>query len=1064
LSLLLRLRQIKNLGETEPKEEGDLTDLRFSPGGETAAWGTRILPNGLRFFFPEDVMRNLLRHMPLVCLLVSSLALNAQSRNPYDLELENLRSQWSSAGKLEKLALLDRVRHLRDFVDDRRQVQLLLENVRQSAAENDLVRNEAAAYIDDLRAFKVPTQPQARHWYAVDEPRRRILTEAHTAVRTAASYEILAELERLSGSPEATDHMLQAAELEPTATRWLRAGQFLDEPLRKFAALRNGLSLEPSNSRLNVELATYYVGRQQLEKARDVLAAAAEAAPNDFVIRERRASLFLNLGLRSQALPELHRLEKQWPSPLWLRSRLALDYEQMGLLDDAAHLAASVVAEANDDREQLELLARFHERRHMKYDLQADYISLSRLESSQPDIWSRLAQLQIDCGDAEGGRKSLLKLVALDEENPDAHRRLAQVDESLHLDREAQQELAIASSAIRPDMLAMDAQYLVDPGMLAKNAFSNPPAPADTALADIRVQELLAGGLDRVHVQQLYFVGSDSALDTHRVSTIRYSPSTEELRVIHARAWKPNGLVLDAQELGDREYADTPVSMYYDMRLHQLRFAGLEKGDVVELEYSLAPKRRSAPYSGYFGELVLFAGRGPEQLKRYVLIAPAAQKIFVHAEKIAPASVSAHEGSQVFLWESRSIPALPREPRSPGVTETSPYVHVSTMGDWKQLGSWYADLVRPQFALDQSLQDELTRVTNGLHSDKEKISAIQEFVLRSTHYVALEFGIYSFKPYPVTQIYARRFGDCKDKASLMIALLRAAGIEAEIALVRTRSLGDVMAEPASIALFNHAIVYVPRYDLWLDGTAEYAGRELPLEDQGALSLTVSLSGAAQIRHIPMSRAADNYTRHIIRGELSAQGVIQFSGSTTTRGEDAPGLRHDLAVREQQLDIFRRELAEVFPSVKVDSVAVHGAEVLSSSVNVEFQGALNSTQYKRVVSLSSSWMPRSYVAALAESSTRTQDLVLPLPWTTEEEIHIALPEGTEVTSMPRDQNINSVFGSLRLHYKKSPGEVIIQSHVQFERARVSAQEYPAFRQFCSQAERSFRNEISLSLPQ
>jgi transglutaminase-like putative cysteine protease/predicted Zn-dependent protease len=1009
-------------------------------------------------------MRNLLRQMPLVCLLVSSLALSAQSRNPYDLELENLRSQWPAAGKLEKLGLLDHVRRLRDFADDRHQAQLFLENIRQSAAEDALVKNEAAAYVDDLRAFKVPAQPQAQHWYAAIESRQRVLAEARNVAGNAVSYEILAELEHMAGSAEAAGHMLQAAGTDPTATRWLRAAQFLDDPLRKFAALRSGLSLEPSNPRLNVELATYYIGRQQLEKARDVLTAATQAAPNDFVIRERRASLFLNLGLRSQALPEFRRLEKEWPGPLWLQSRLALDYEQMDLLDDAARLAASMVAETPGNREQLELLARFHERRHMKYDLQADYIALSRLEPNQPDIWSRLAQVQIDCGDAEGGRKSLLKLVALDEKNPDAHRRLAQIDEKLHLDNEAHQELAKASSTVATDVLIMDAQYLANPGLLAKDAFAHPPEPSDTALADIRVQELLASGLDRVHVQQLFFVGSESALDVHRVSTIRYSPSTEELRVIHARAWKPNGLVLDAQELGDREYADTPGSMYYDMRLHQLRFAGLEKGDVVELEYSLAPKRRSAPYSGYFGELVLFAGRGPEQLKRYVLIAPAAQKIFVHAEKIAPANVSERDGSQVFLWESRSVAALPREPRSPGITEISPYVHVSTMGDWKQLGSWYADLVRPQFALDQELQDELARLTTGLHTDKEKISAIQEFVLRSTHYVALEFGIYSYKPYPVAQIYARRFGDCKDKASLMIALLRAAGIEAEIALVRTRSLGDVAAEPASIAVFNHAIVYVPKYDLWLDGTAEYAGRELPLEDQGALSLTVSLSGAAQIRHIPMTHVADNYTRHVIRGELSTQGVIQFNGSTTTRGEDAPGLRHDLAIREQQLDTFRRELAEVFPSVKVDSVAVHGAEVLSSSVNVEFQGALNSPQYKRVVSLSSSWMPRSYASALAESSTRTQDLVLPLPWTTEEEIHIALPEGAEVTSMPRDQNVNSIFGSLRLHYKKSPGEVIIQSHMQFERARVSAQEYPAFRQFCLQAERSFRNEISLSLPQ
>jgi transglutaminase-like putative cysteine protease len=1012
-------------------------------------------------------MRNLLRrYMPLVCLLALPLALCAQPRNPYDLELQALRSQWASANKLEKLALLDHISHLRDYVDDRSQVNLALESVRQSAAESDLVKNEAAAYLDDLRAFKMPLQPRAQHWYAAADSSKRVLLEAQENANTekTSGYATLAELEHLSGKPEAADHMLQAARLEPTAAHWLRGAEFCDDPLRKFAALRSGLALQPADPGLNVELATYYVGRQQLEKARDILTTATAAAPDDFVLRERQASIFLNLGIRSAALPELRRLEKQWPAPLWLQARLALDYEQMGLLDDAARLAAAVVAEKSDDREQLELLARFHERRHLKYDLQADYIALSRLQPSQPDIWSRLAQVQLDCGDAEGAKKSLLRMVALDEENIDAHRRLAQVYTTLHLDREAQQELVKASSATRPDILNADAQYLADPASLAKTAFAGTPAQTDTTLADIRVQELLSSGLDRVHIQQLYFVGSEAALDTHRVSSIRYSPSTQELRVIHARAWKPNGAVLDAQELGDHELADNLVSMYYDMRLHQLRFAGLEKGDVVELEYSLTPKRRTAPYNGYFGELVLFAGRGPAELKRYVLIAPAAQKIFVHAEKLAQANVSVKDGSQVFVWEAHSIPALPREPHSPGITEVSPYVHVSTLGDWKQLGSWYADLVRPQFTLDPSLESELARVTKGLHGDREKIAAIQEFVLRSTHYVALEFGVYSYKPYPVTQIYARRFGDCKDKASLMIALLKAAGIDAEIALLRTRSLGDVVSEPASIALFNHAIVYVPKYELWLDGTAEYAGRELPLEDQGALTLTVNLSGAAQIRHVPMSHAADNYTKHVIRGELSARGVIQFSGSTMTRGEDAPGLRHDLAVREQQLDIFRRELAEVFPTVQVNSVAVHGTEELSSDVSVDFQGALNSLQRKSVVSLSSSWMPRSYVAALAGASTRTQDLVLPSPWTTEEEIHIALPEGTEVISLPHDQNISSNFGSVKLHYKKSAGEIIVQSRVQFEKARISAQDYPLFRQFCAQTERSFRSEITLSLPQ
>jgi len=364
-------------------------------------------------------MRNPLRYMPLVCLLALSLALGAQPRNPYDLELENLRSQWASAGKLEKLALLDRIQRMRDYTDDRSQINFVLENIRQAVVENDAVRNEAAAYLDDLRAFKMPSLPRAQHWYALEGPRQRILAEARTNPASSADFATLAELEHLAGTPTAADHMLQAARLESTVSHWLRAAQFCEEPLRKFAALRNGLALEPANARLSVELATYYIGRQQLEKARDVLSAAIKSAPDDFVIRERMASLFLNLGLRSIALQELRRLEKQWPAPLWLHGRLALDYEQMGLLDDSARLAASVVEEKSDDREQLELLARFHERRHMKYDLQTDYIALSRLQPSQPDIWSRLAQVQIDCGDAEGAKKSLLRMIALDQENTD---------------------------------------------------------------------------------------------------------------------------------------------------------------------------------------------------------------------------------------------------------------------------------------------------------------------------------------------------------------------------------------------------------------------------------------------------------------------------------------------------------------------------------------------------------------------------------------------------------------------------------------------------------------------
>jgi transglutaminase-like putative cysteine protease/Flp pilus assembly protein TadD len=1018
-------------------------------------------------------MKTMLRHLLLVSLLAFCCYLSAQTRNPYDLKVGQLYERVSSldkADELEKLILLDRMFRLRDQLDDRGHLESLLSSLAEDPRQPQLVRHEASVLSGSSPAV-------AERWFSNDVTRRQVLSEAASLVRAddASSYQWLAELEFLAASPDAASHMERAAQLRPTAERWQRLASFTDDPFRKFAALQSGLALAPTDSQLNLQLGDYYIGRNQLEKARDVLIRASSAAPDDFVIRERLAALYLNLGLRSHGLHELQQLQERFPHPGWLRSRLALDYEHLGLRNDAAGLAASVLDEESNSVEMLELLARFHTSRQMTAKLKVDYLALCRLQPQSVEVWRRLALLEFNSGDLNGARSTLWHLLQLSPADADGHRLLAQAYQRLHLDAQAQQELSTvqrdsaageATASAQPDE---DRTFLENASALVKEAFLHPPKPADVALADICIQQLEANGLDRVHVQQIFFIGSDAALDAHRVTELRYSPSSETLRVVRARDWKPDGKSLDAQDLGDREGSDASLFTYYDARTRELRFTGLEKGDVIEVEYSISPALHSSPYGRYFGELVFFAGPAETQLKRYVLIAPATETIYSHAEKVEPPTALVRDEKKIFVWEAHQVPALLREPRGPGMTELSPYVHVSTFSDWQQLGAWYADLVRPQFALDQALQEKLLALLQGKHSDRERIAAIQDFVLRGTHYVAQEFGIYSYQPYPVAQTYARRFGDCKDKASLMIALLRASGIDARLALLRTRSLGSIAAMPASIAVFNHAIVYIPKYDLWLDGTADYAVRELPLDDQGAMALTVDLDGTAQLRYTPMSRAADNYTRHIIQAQLTNQGTIRFSGSTAARGEDAPGLRQELSVREQQLDSWRRDLAQVFPTVQVYSVTVRdekwaAEEQADDGINVDFRGDLSFVRQKRVVSLSSTWMPRSYAAALAPSSTRSQDLVLFAPWTTEEEIHVALPAGARVAELPHEKSITTSFGSLRLHYRKLPGSILVQSKMEFDKARIAAADYPAFRDFCLTAERSFRDEIKVELPQ
>jgi hypothetical protein len=169
--------------------------------------------------------------------------------------------------------------------------------------------------------------------------------------------------------------------------------------------------------------------------------------------------------------------------------------------------------------------------------------------------------------------------------------------------------------------------------------------------------------------------------------------------------------------------------------------------------------------------------------------------------------------------------------------------------------------VREQLVVDAKIKAAVQEVLRGLPKgadERAKVRALYKHVITSTRYVGLEFGIHGFKPYRTTDVYDRRFGDCKDKASLLKVMLAEAGIASHLVLVRTRDQGTVTATPASLSAFNHAITYVPSLDLYLDGTAEFSGpEELPSLDQGATVLIVKDGAGAELRTIPLSKSADN---------------------------------------------------------------------------------------------------------------------------------------------------------------------------------------------------------------
>lgn len=109
------------------------------------------------------------------------------------------------------------------------------------------------------------------------------------------------------------------------------------------------------------------------------------------------------------------------------------------------------------------------------------------------------------------------------------------------------------------------------------------------------------------------------------------------------------------------------------------------------------------------------------------------------------------------------------------------------------------------------------------------------------------------------------------------------------------------------------------------------------------------------------------------------------------------------------------------------------------------------------------MERNYIATLATKNSRTQDLLLEAPWTTTEEIHIELPSGAHLASVPQNQSISSEFGNAEIEYAMVGDHVTVLSTVKFSATRIPATQYGAFREFAAEVETAFRRNLEVELP-
>ena len=912
-----------------------------------------------------------------------------------------------------------------------------------------------------------------------------------------ARYDLAVALaERRAGEDRERRAAAEARRAVELAPRWLEArllaARLESDPNRRGEQLEAAVAAHGRDPVALTALAQHELRKGHTARARQLLGRALAAAPRDVMARLTLAKLHEGAGLVARARLEREALARSEPLHPGAVAAAARDARAQERLEEAGLLLRKSIALRFDDAEGRAALVQLLVDRG---DAEGAARLLEEAVRIDPDdLPSRLrlgdllaangrpedadaaytAALRIAPEDAEAlERRGLARLRA--GRTADA---LADFQAALEL-RPQNPRLKELVRAIEPARERYEEPYAYDARALARAAPAPEPDEDVIVLGDLKVTKVYPSGLASRYTQVVVKVLTQRGVDAWRSYGVGYSADRQELRVERARVLKPDGSAVESHQEADRSASEPWYRLYYDTRARQLGFPALAPGDCLEIAVRIDDVASENLLSDYFGDFVYLGGTARRMRSDYVLLVPQGRRIYsseragaARKERTLPGAIVEHR------WSARDTPRLLPEPGMPGLSEVLPYAHVSTYKSWDEVARFYWGLVREQLAVTPEVRETAGRIAAEVRAARREaglaasgdelalVQAVHRFVVTNTRYVGLEFGIHGYKPYRVDQVLERRFGDCKDKASLAHALLEALGIDSRLVLLRMRRLGTVPAEPASLAVFNHAILYVPRFDLWLDGTASYSGsRDLPGEDRGATVLVVNPDGPSRFTVIPEGRPEDNASRSRYDVVLEADGSAAVTGEARVSGQQAPGYRRAYATEGDRRARFEQAMSRSFPGLTVKEVAVSDLARLEDQVSMRFSADLPRLAERegaglRLVPFGGN---HGYAEALAPLSARRLDLVLGEPWETRVSFRYRLPPGLAVSELPAPVKLDLPFAAFEAGCRMDGTALVAEARLALRTGRVKPVDYPALRDFLSQVDRALARPVRLAPP-
>jgi hypothetical protein len=509
--------------------------------------------------------------------------------------------------------------------------------------------------------------------------------------------------------------------------------------------------------------------------------------------------------------------------------------------------------------------------------------------------------------------------------------------------------------------------------------------------------------------------------------------------------------------------------VYEELRMKVIDTGNVAPGSVFAWEVTEEEKTVFTQYQFAFQQ------RTPVLLSRFSLTMPPGWELassMLNHDQMPPKTAG-----NTSTWELRDLPWIEDEDYGPSISTLAPQIVVSYfpstpntalrgLKDWTDVSTWLAGLVDPPAEPTDTVRTKAAQLTANAAAEIDKIRAIAAFV-QQTKYVAISLNLTrggGYTPRKSDDVLSSNYGDCKDKVTLMRALLKAVGIESYLTTIAADDRTYVRAEWASPMQFDHAVVAIrvsgdaapatvvesPNLGklLMFDPTDSITPvGDFPLDEQGGYALIVAGSKGSLLR-MPVLPVTSNRVESVIDGELEAGGHIkakiqrQYFGQSGITLQAVERFEGAAELRKR----FERAYSRRLPGAAISglnsaaqpqkNVLTVGLEIAADRFGQSMQGNLFVVRPGLLASGGQySFTSKQRSAPIKLESSLNSDT-----------IHIKLPAGFKLDELPAPAKIESPYGLLQSSWTVQNGELVMQETMEIRDTLAPASSYAKVREF------------------